>query len=321
MKVAVVGAGAVGGHMAAHLARAGVDVSVVARGANLQAIQARGLTVRGVNETFTAKVHASADANELGKQDLVITTLKAYGLAQSGGLIAPLLDADTPVIYAVNGLPWWYFAQTDREDLAPLLSRLDPTRDLHDLVGVRRALGCVITSSNTLLEPGVIENSTAENTFAIGEPDQTLSARLNEIIAVLKPGLPGASATSSIRETIWTKLLVNIPSSLLCCLTFARGADLTDDPALAGMFRQLGAEGAAVARALGVQADPMSDARLKRLRASGHLPSMAQDLKAGRPIEADAQLLVVKDVAHALGIPIPLIDTLLPLLIARARNA
>lgn len=320
MKVAVVGAGAVGGHMAARLAHAGVEVSVLARGKNLEAIQRTGITLVGTDERFVAPVHASDRAEDLGPQDIVITTLKAYGLAQAGPLISPLLGGDTPVVYAVNGLPWWYFEGTGREDLAPLLTRLDPSRALHDEVGVHRALGCVITSSNTLVAPGVVENSTPENSFVIGEPSGALTPRLEHVIAALSAGLPGAQATQTIRQTIWNKLLVNIPSSLLCCLTFSRGADLTDDPAMADLFTRLGQEGAAVARALGVDADPDSAVRLARLRKSGHLPSMAQDLQAGRPIEIDAQLRVVKDVAHALEVPIPLIDTLLTLLAARARN-
>ncbi|RYF40997.1 MAG: 2-dehydropantoate 2-reductase, partial [Comamonadaceae bacterium] len=264
MKVAVVGAGAVGGHMAARLAHAGVEVSVLARGKNLEAIQRTGITLVGTDERFVAPVHASDRAEDLGPQDIVITTLKAYGLAQAGPLISPLLGGDTPVVYAVNGLPWWYFEGTGREDLAPLLTRLDPSRALHDEVGVHRALGCVITSSNTLVAPGVVENSTPENSFVIGEPSGALTPRLEHVIGVLSAGLPGAQATQTIRQTIWNKLLVNIPSSLLCCLTFSRGADLTDDPAMADLFTRLGQEGAAVARALGVDADPDSAVRLAR---------------------------------------------------------
>ncbi|MFA4912968.1 MAG: 2-dehydropantoate 2-reductase, partial [Burkholderiaceae bacterium] len=270
MKVAVVGAGAVGGHMAARLAHAGVEVSVLARGKNLEAIQRTGITLVGTDGRFVAPVHASDRAEDLGPQDIVITTLKAYGLAQAGPLISPLLGGDTPVVYAVNGLPWWYFEGTGREDLAPLLTRLDPSRALHDEVGVHRALGCVITSSNTLVAPGVVENSTPENSFVIGEPSGALTPRLEHVIAALSAGLPGAQATQTIRQTIWNKLLVNIPSSLLCCLTFSRGADLTDDPAMADLFTRLGQEGAAVARALGVDADPDSAVRLARLRKSGH---------------------------------------------------
>jgi len=320
MKIAVVGAGAVGGHMAARLARAGADVSVVARGANLQAIARDGITLVGQDERFVAPVRASDRAEDLGPQDIVITTLKAYGLAQSGRLILPLLGPDTPVVYAVNGLPWWYFESSGHEELAPLLSRLDPEGVLRRDVGMHRTLGCVITSANTLASPGVVENASIENTFVMGEVNNVLTPRLQEVVQALSTGLPGARATDAIRDAIWNKLLVNIPSSLLCCLTYARGAGLTDDPALADLFTRIGQEGASVARALGVNADPESQARLQRLRKSGHLPSMAQDLKAGRPMEIDAQLRVVQDIAHALQVPTPLIDTLLALLVARARN-
>jgi 2-dehydropantoate 2-reductase len=169
-KVCVFGAGAVGSHVAAWLARGGLQVSMLARGAALEAINADGLRFESAHASFTVNPRASDDARALGEQDLVIVALKANALPDAAEAMLPLLGPRTPVVFAVNGIPWWY-APGD-------LPLLDPQRKLEQAIGVRRAIGCVVSSPNTLRTPGVVHNSASVNRFVFGEPGGGTSDRL-----------------------------------------------------------------------------------------------------------------------------------------------
>lgn len=320
MRICVFGAGAVGGHMAARLARAGAEVCLVARGAHLQAVRERGLRYVGEGEDFTVRLPASDDARTLGAQDLVISTVKAHGLPAAVDAMKPLLGADTPVAFAVNGIPWWYFHGTGVADAAARLPRLDPQGRLWREIGPERALGCVIVSPNEVVEPGVVRARAASNSFMFGEPAGGLSARLERIVQALRPGLPGAAASPDLRREIWTKLFANLASSPLACLTDAPAAEFLRAPAVRAQFETLVAEAAAVAAAHGVALAPDAQAIMARLTSTTHPPSMLQDLRAGRPIEIDAQLRAVQDLARAKGVATPLLDTLVALLVVRART-
>jgi 2-dehydropantoate 2-reductase len=319
MKVTIFGAGAIGSHLAARLAQAGADVSIVARGPQLAALQANGLKFIHPDESFTVPVRASADSADIGPQDLVISTVKAHSLTAAVGQIKPLLKAETPIIYAVNGIPWWYFHKTTGAQAEKQLDRLDPGGKLWNELGVSRALGCVITSSNELVEPGVVQNHTRDNSFSIGEPDGSLSPRLTEIVALLQKAIPYAKATTDIRLDIWDKLLVNLASSSISSLTGARACDVAADPEIVKLYMRVVAEGQAVAASVGVDVKFDEVRRFTRMKTSAHRPSMLQDLMAGRPMEIDAQLAMVQELARDGGIETPNVDVIMALLICRAQ--
>lgn len=316
-KVCIFGAGAVGGHIAAHLARAGVDVSVVARGQHLEAIRRDGLRFIGLDGEFTARVRASDHPADLGPQDLVITTLKAHGLPSAAHSMRALLGPDTPVVFAVNGIPWWYLARL--QGAGSSVSRLDPEGALGRDVGLARTLGCVIRSPNEIVAPGVVRNNSRASSFVVGEPDGTLSPRLERVVALMRNGLPGAAATTEIGREIWGKLLLNVPSSLLSSLTLSPSSALFADAATRELYARLARETCAVAGRHGAALAFDLDEQVAKMGASAHPPSMLQDLLAGRPLELDAQLGAVQDLARSAGVDTPMLDVMLPLLAHRAR--
>ncbi len=321
-RICIVGAGAVGGHIAARLASAGVPVSMLARGAALQAIRSDGVRLEAGDGVFQARVRASDDAAALGPHDAVVVALKAQGLPALAPTLAPLLGPQTPVVFAVNGIPWWYAhgMRPGAVALGPqVLARLDPGGALARTVGVRRAIGCVVSSPNGVVAPGVVRCLADVNTFVVGEPDGSGSPRLAALAALLQRGLPGASAAEDIRTAIWRKLLLNLSDSPLAVLTRSIAADYARAPGMRALFEQLMREGSAVAAALGIDAPAEPDRVLARVTAHRHSPSMLADLLAGRSLEIDAQVLAVRDLARAAGVPTPTLDVVAALLAQRVQ--
>ncbi|HEY9248660.1 MAG TPA: 2-dehydropantoate 2-reductase [Rariglobus sp.] len=319
MKICVFGAGAVGGHLAAKLARGGLDVSIVARGPHLQAVQRDGLTLKTAQGPFTVRVRASDKPAELGPQDVVITAMKAHSLPLAAGGLQSLLGPDTPVIYVVNGVPWWYF----HGDRGPLggqqIERLDPGGALANEIGVARAIGAVIRSPNEVVQPGVIESRSEANSLVLGELDGTLTPRLKQLCEVLGAHYGAVTPTTDIRTAVWEKLVLNVVTSPMACLALASSRDIANDPELVKLYRKLVQECVAVAARLNVSIKPDVEKLLTEGRAHAHRPSMLQDLLAGRPLELDAQLLAVQDIARLLGADVPNMDALFALLNVRAR--
>lgn len=325
-KLCVFGAGAIGGHIAAQSARAGLDVSVVARGEHLEAIKKNGLRFTSEREEFVVKLRATAEPSEIGKQDLVIVTVKSHTLPHIVHQLLPLLHEKTPVIFAVNGIPWWYFHSGQGQDPggagnAPGLLRLDPKKELWNVLGVERALGCVIRSPNEVIAPGVIHSSHPLNKFVIGEPDNSMSPRLNAIIEWLRPALPGVSATSDIRQAIWNKLLLNVAGSPLATITQSPWIDFLDNEEMVRIFRALAAETENIARAYGICLTTTADDMLAAMREVRHPASMLQDLLAGRQLETDALLRAPQDLARQANIQTPVLDIISVLVEQRGRAA
>ncbi len=235
MRICIFGAGAVGGNFAVRLANAGHDVSAVTRGENLQAIRANGLTLIAGDRKLHAEIRASDKPAELGPQDLVICTVKTTGLAAVPDAVTPLLGKDTPVIFAQNGIPWWYaIGLNASRPKPPDLSRIDPGGKLARAIEPRRVIGAVIWSANEVVSPGTIENRTPEsNLLVIGEPDDRETPRIAELRAVLEKAGILSPATADIRKTLWTKLSQNLTASTLCLLTGQPIGVLTQDPAIA----------------------------------------------------------------------------------------
>ena len=323
MRICVFGAGAVGGHLAVKLALGGHDVSVVARGEHLAAIRRGGLTLRVREKSLVGVVRASDRADELGPQDVVISTLKATGLTSLAQQAAPLLDPATTVVFAQNGIPWWYpIGLASARPAPPDLSRLDPGGLLAAAVAPQRVIGSVIFSSNQVVEPGVIVNDSPDSNFLIiGEPDDSQSPRVQQLRAALEQSGVSSPATTDIRKTLWGKLLMNLSGSTLCLLTEQPVGVLADNESLRQIFGRLVREGSAIATAHGVPIDATQSESdlLQRLgRIPGHRPSILQDYELGRPMEIDSIIMMPQAFGRVAGVATPTLDVIAALAATRA---
>jgi len=318
MRICIFGAGAVGSHFAVRLAQAGNDVSCVMRGAHLAAVKARGLTLRVGDKETNAKVRASDDPAALGVQDLVISTLKATGVAILATGLKPLLGVDTPVIFAQNGIPWWYdIGLPANHPATPDLGFLDPGGALRAAVPKARIIGGVIFSSNEVIEPGVVQNlSPNRNMLLIGECDDRASDRIGKLRALLEAASIASGPVAQIRETIWSKLLTNMSMSVLCLLTGQTARAVRDEPSLQHVIPRLLDE----ANAVGQSCIPA----VKRLSRTGpapeHKPSILQDYELGRAMEIDVLVRAPAAFARSANLSTPLLDMLAGLAIQRARD-
>jgi len=318
MRICIFGAGAVGSHFAVRLAQAGHDVSCVMRGPHLAAVKARGLTLRVGGSEVNAKVRASDDPATLGAQDLVISTLKATGVASLATGLKPLLGGDTPVIFAQNGIPWWYdIGLPPSHPATPDLSFLDPGGALRAAVPKERIVGGVIFSSNEVIEPGVVTNLSPErNMLLIGECDDRASERIGQLRATLESASIASAPVAQIRETIWSKLLTNMSMSVLCLLTGQTARAVRDEPALQDVIPRLLDE----ANAVGQSCIPS----VKRVTRTGpapeHKPSILQDYELGRAMEIDVLVRAPAAFARAANLSTPMLDLIAGLAIQRARD-
>ena len=312
MRICVFGAGAIGGNFAARLAAAGNDVSVVARGAHLEAIRARGLTLLAGDKKITAQVKASDRPADLGPQDAVIVTLKASGQHALADSIGPLLGPDTPVAFAQNGIPWWYgHGLSKTRPPAPDLSRLDPGGALTKAVGLHRVVGAVISSPNTVVEPGVVHNEAPErNTLSVGEPDDRSTPRIEALRATLSAAGIASPTTTDIRYEIWHKLMANLTGSTVCLVT-GQPAKVQATPLINRLARRAHAEALAVAAAHGVKLDDHPDKRYGPSRVySDHRPSILQDYDLGRPMEIESIVRAPLAFARSAGVETPTLDAI-----------
>ena len=318
MRICIFGAGAIGSHFAVRLALAGHDVSCVMRGPHLEATKARGLTLRVGDAEFTAKVKASDDPAALGPQDFVISTLKANGLSSLVEGLAPLLRDDTAIVFAQNGIPWWYdIGLAADHPPAPDLAFLDPGGRLRATIPKERIIGGVIFSSNEVVAPGIVANlSPDRNMLQVGECDDRASARIEGLRALLNDALIQSQPVWRIREIIWSKLLTNMSLSVLCLLTGQTARDVRDDPALREVVPRLLDEANSIAQSY------IPD--VKRLTRSGpapdHKPSILQDYELGRAMEIDVLVRAPAAFARAAGLSTPMLDLLAALAIRQARD-
>jgi 2-dehydropantoate 2-reductase len=314
MKACVFGAGAVGGNIAARLLAAGADeVSVVARGAQLDALRTRGLVLRSAGRQIEAKVPvATDDPSTLPPQDLVFVTLKAHAVPAAARAIAGLLAPQGSAVFMLNGIQWWW--RHGRPGATGTLPLLDPDGALWNEVRPERAIGCVIYCPCDLVEPGVIVH-TGSNHFLFGEPDGTTSDRVQAAAALFqRAGIDGRVSTD-LRREIWTKLVSNASGNTISALTRQDLGSLGADPALCSQMIVLMQEVLEVAAALGwdlrSQVDPQA---IARRGAPGQRPSMLQDVLQGRPIEVEALFGQVHAFAREAGVAVPTMEVLLPVL-------
>ena len=307
MRICVFGAGAVGGHFAVRLAVAGHDVAVVARGPHLAAIRERGLTLRSGGDEWRARIKASDDPAQLGEQDAVLVTVKAHQLPAFAALAQPLLRPDSAVIFAQNGIPWWYADGLTADDrFPPDLAMLDPGDLLRRAIGVERTLGGVIYSSNDQAEPGVIvNNSPARNRLLIGEVDDAQSPRVSALRAVLDAAGIASPAVAQIRQPVWDKLVANLSVSILSFLGETSSRNVFEDAWLRPVADRLGGEAIAIAAAYGYRCE-----RDAKGPAGHHKSSLLQDYERGRPPEFAALLDAPLALGRAAGGATPVLETI-----------
>lgn len=321
MRICVFGAGAIGGYMAAKLAQAGEEVSIVARGPHLAAMRARGLTLIEAGGEFTVPIRATDDAAALGPQDYVVLTLKAHSVPAAVPAILPLMGPETTLVSGVNGVPWWYFHGLGGPLEGTRLASVDPGGVQWEAFGPERVLGCVVYPAAEVAEPGVVRHVDG-NRFSLGEPTGERSARALRLAAALEGAGLRAPVRPRIRDEIWVKLWGNLSFNPISALTLATLDRICADAGTRGVARAMMLETQAVAEALGVRFLIDVDRRIDGAAAVGaHRTSMLQDLEAGRPMEIDALVGAVQELGRLTGMATPVLDAVLALIRLRARVA
>jgi 2-dehydropantoate 2-reductase len=309
MKVCIFGAGAIGGYMGVKLAKAGADVSLVARGPHLAAMQEKGLTLIEEGETTTVPITASDDPAALGVQDYVIVTLKAHSVPPVVSKMAPLIGPNTTIVSGVNGVPWWYFHKLEGAHEGTRLDSVDPGNVQWDGFGPDRVLGCVVYPAAEVIEPGVIKHIEG-NRFSLGEPDGSKSDRAQALSKILANAGLKAPVRPKLRDEIWVKLWGNLSFNPISALTHATLDVLCTDEGTRAVARNMMVEAQEIAERLGVKFPIDVDRRIAGGAAVGaHRTSMLQDLDQGRPMEIDALVASVQELGRVTGVPTPTSDT------------
>jgi len=288
VRIAVVGAGAIGGALGGALALAGHDVSLVARGAHLEALQDRGLRLVGPDREDVVRVQATDDPAQIGAVDAVLLTVKAHAQAEAGRMLAPLLGPETPVVAAQNGVPWWYFHAHGGEYDGRRIEAVDPGGALSQAIPPHRAIGLVAYIGATVPEPGVV-HVRPEAGLVLGEPGGSDSERLRAITGALDGAGLNARTRPDLRVEIWTKLMGNATFNPISVLTRAGLGTIASHPGTRAVVAAGMRELVAVATVLGAAPTIDIEARLAiTARLGEHKTSTLQDLEAGRTLELDA---------------------------------
>jgi len=321
VKIAVVGAGAIGGYIGGVLARSGHDVTLIARGPHRDAIRSNGLTIQSKDETFVTHPACTDSPAEAGPQDLVILSLKAPAVPAMAEKMLPLFGPDTAMITAMNGVPYWYFHQHGGPLDGTRIASVDPDGKQWNLIGPQRAIGSVVWMAGAISAPGVIQHGNG-NRLPIGEPDNSRSARIQHISAALIAAGIDAPVHDNIRQEIWTKLWGNLSYNPVSVLTHGTLQGLSRDEDARAVLGAMMIESRQVGEKLGIDFPVSVEERMGMAEKVGpHKTSMLQDLEAGRPMEIGGLLGVIAELARKLEIATPTIDTVLALLKVRARVA
>jgi 2-dehydropantoate 2-reductase len=321
MKICIFGAGAIGGFMGVLLARAGADVSFVARGAHLAAMRENGARLLMDGKELKAAVRCTDDPRELGPQDYVIITLKAHSVPGAVESMVPLLDDHTAVVTGVNGIPYWYFHGQKTELEGSSLESIDPGGKQWRILGPGRGIGCVLYPAAEIVAPGVIKHVYG-NKFPIGEPTGETTPRIQQFHeAMVAAGLE-APIRANIRDEIWLKLWGNLCFNPISALTHATLDVIAGDPATRAVCRTMMLEAKTIGDRLGVNFRVDVERRIDGAGAVGaHKTSMLQDLEHGRPMEIDPLVTVVQEIGQRLGIATPTIDVVAALIRQRQTMA
>lgn len=312
MRIAIVGAGAVGSVIAGYLLEhGGHQVSLLARGPHLAAIQAKGLTVLSRGRRLESRPLASDDPAAFGRQDVVIVTVKAHSLPDLAPRLAPLFGPETLVVSAQNGVPWWYFYGSTGADADTPFATVDPDGRIWRAIGPERAIGCVIALPASIAEPGVAHHG-GRLRLHIGAPRAgDHAAQLASIAGAFEAAGIETKVSGDIRHDVWEKLLRNNAFGTSSVLTGATTGALHNGPGMIPTIARIMRECLAVAHAWGIELEDKVDAELAAgAPTPSHKTSMLQDYEAGRPLELDPIVTAVIDLARRRQVPVPAIETL-----------
>ena len=318
-KVAIVGAGAIGGWMGMHLARAGVQISVLARGDTLTALQRNGLQLHQGGELHHMPVKASNDAAELGVQDLVVISVKAPALASVAQQIGPLIGQDTVVLTAMNGVPWWFLQGFGGPVQGQSLGTVDPQGTIARAIPAQHVIGGVVHASCSVDAPGVIRHHFGDG-LIVGEPSGANTPRVQALHALLQKAGFNATLSPQIQKDIWFKLWGNMTVNPISALTGATSDRLLDDALVRGFMSRVMLEARAIGECIGIPIAQEPEDRHAITRKLGTFKtSMLQDVEAGKPVELDALVSAVRELGQMTGVATPFTDALLGLSRLHAR--
>jgi len=320
MKICIFGAGAIGGFLGARLAQAGCEVSAVARGATAAALRAYGMRVQDGDTTTSARVAVADDPVALGTQDLVIVAVKGPAMPSVAARIAPLLHAETMVLTAMNGVPWWFFHGFGGRFAGTRLQAIDPDGAFAAAIPNRHLIGCVVHLSCATAAPGVTRHVFG-NQLIIGEPDGRKTPRAEALATMFADAGFAVTVSTSIQADIWYKLWGNMTMNPVSALTGATVDRILDDPLVHRFCLAAMAEAAAIGTAIGCPIAQSGEDRIAVARKLGAFKtSMLQDVEAGKPVELDALVTVVREIGARAGIATPNIDALLGLARVQAQT-
>lgn len=320
-KIAIVGAGAIGGWLGVHLARAGAQLSVLARGDTLQAVQRHDLQLHQGGALHRVQVNASQDARELGVQDLVVIAVKAPALAVVAQQVGPLLGPNTVVMTAMNGVPWWFLQGFGGALAGRSLQAVDPQGSIAQALPAAHIVGCVVHSSCSVDAPGVVRHHFGEG-LILGEPSGPSSTRVQALAALLQSAGFLASVSPQIQKDIWFKLWGNMTVNPISAFTGATTDRILDDELVRGFASAMMREAQAIGAQLGIPIDQQPEDRHAVTRKLGAFrTSMLQDVQAGKPVELDALVGAVRELGQLTGVATPFIDALLGLARLHARGS
>jgi 2-dehydropantoate 2-reductase len=312
MRIAIVGAGAVGSVVAGYLLEDGEhEVTLLARGAQLAALRERGLTVESRGRLLRSRPMASDRPTEFGRQDILFLTVKGHALPALAPLLAPMIGPESVVVCAQNGIPWWYFHGLEGTDGGTPFETVDPGGAIWRSIGPERVLGCVISLPATLMAPGFAHHDGVLG-LAMGAPRAgTHDTILRALAASLTRAGIETKVTNRIRTALWAKLMLNSATGTLSVLTGGTVGQIQAGPGMREIRARLMRECLATARAWGVELVDDIDARIAAgASAAAHKTSMLQDYEAGRPLELDPIVTAVIELARRRQVPVPTIETL-----------
>lgn len=319
MKVCIVGAGAIGGWMGVQLAQAGSELSVLARGPTLQALRERGLTLHSAAGSMTVRVRASADARELGVQDLVVVAVKAPAMAQVAASLAPLLGPSTIVLTAMNGVPWWFFDGFGGRWTGTRLQAVDPGGSIARAIPAASIVGCVVHASCSVDAPGEARHHFGGK-LIVGEPSGEKTERVQRLAALLQAAGFETALSEQIQRDIWFKLWGNMTINPVSALTGATSDLILGDDLVRGFVSSVMLEAREIGARIGIPIDHRPEDRHEVTRKLGAFKtSMLQDVEAGKPVELDALVTVVRELGALTGVATPFTDALLGLARLHAR--
>jgi 2-dehydropantoate 2-reductase len=305
MKFLIVGAGAIGAYIGARMANAGFDVTLVARGPHLRAMQEHGVQVKSSEGDFLARPAIAGSLQEVGPVDVVFLGVKAHGLPQLAPQLAPVLGPETTVVSTQNGIPWWYFQGFGGELEGLRLERVDPGGVISSAIPAPSVVGSIVYFSTEISSPGVIQHIEG-NRITLGEPDGSRSDRCRRIAEALVSSGLRCPVTARIRHEIWVKVLGNASVNPVSALTRATVVQILRDPGVSPVVRKIMEEVEAVSNKMGMELPISIEQRMAGAEKVGeHKTSMLQDLEAGRPTELEALVGAVIELGERVGVNMP----------------